>query len=556
MKSIKYYIIIAAFLLNGCNNEDFLKEVPLDIFTTDIAYTTPSDIVMTLTDMYYLVKNRFDGSETYTYMFIGTDVAMSPRMYTEQFGYGGGVDILPQSGNALIMWRGMYSVIKDANLVLENIHAVNYSSESLKNEHIAEARFFRGFAYRTLANCYGRVPIVLEVVSTAKRDYVKAETRDAVYRQAAEDLEFASKNLPTIDKVAAAGRVSQAAAYHLLSEVYISLHDWDKAIAAASWVVDNPNFRLMTERFGRRMNDPGTNVFWDMFVKGNVDYQAGNKETIWALQTEYGVPGGGVLAHNADYNIKFERSCGNLYWFAKDPNGVNAFFAPSTQNGGRPGGYISALNHVKYDVWAGNWDNDIRNAPCNIKRVFIVDNPASAYFGQPTTAFPVGPDNDTIWHTCPYWMKCTTPNDHPVETIMNLATGEMWGSAGATHKNWQFIRLAETYLLLAEAYLGKGDKVNAAKAINVVRNRAKATPVEPNDVNIDYILDERIRELLFEEPRRMTLMRLGLLYERTKRLNPYSTNVIQEYWNLLPIPYQEIERNTEAVLEQNPGYIN
>ncbi|MDR1103037.1 MAG: RagB/SusD family nutrient uptake outer membrane protein, partial [Tannerella sp.] len=128
-------------------------------------------------------------------------------------------------------------------------------------------------------------------------------------------------------------------------------------------------------------------------------------------------------------------------------------------------------------------------------------------------------------------------------------------------------RLAETYLLRAEAYLNKGDKANAAKDINAVRDRSQAPRVDAADVDIDYILDERLRELTFEEFRMLTLCRMGKLVERTKKYN-YSFNGLdgnpvessgmsmEEYHNLWPIPYNEIERNTEAVLEQNPGYTN
>src|SRR5690606_32792487 len=113
----------------------------------------------------------------------------------------------------------------------------------------------------------------------------------------------------------------------------------------------------MTERFGRRIDVKETNVFWDLFQKGNIDWQAGNKETIWALQTAYGIPGGGDLAHHSTGNFKFERALGPLYWFQSDPDGVNAFIGPTTQNGGRSGGYISPVNHIKYDIWKDNFYN-------------------------------------------------------------------------------------------------------------------------------------------------------------------------------------------------------
>jgi hypothetical protein len=132
-------------------------------------------------------------------------------------------------------------------------------------------------------------------------------------------------------------------------------------------------------------------------------------------------------------------------------------------------------------------------------------------------------------------------------------------TTGDTRSSWHsryVYRLAETYLLRAEAYLGKGDKGMAAADINVVRNRAKAPVIAAANVDIDYILDERLRELYFEDFYVTTTNRLGKTVERASRLNPYPGGPImyQPHNNLWPIPFSEIEKNTGAVLEQNPGY--
>jgi len=95
-------------------------------------------------------------------------------------------------------------------------------------------------------------------------------------------------------------------------------------------------------------------------------------------------------------------------------------------------------------------------------------------------------------------------------------------------------------------------KINAAKDINVLRERANATPVNPADV--DYLLDERARELVAEEPRRLTLARMHELVERVKRYNKVSAPSIQEFHNLWPIPQSEIDANINSELTQNPGY--
>lgn len=130
----------------------------------------------------------------------------------------------------------------------------------------------------------------------------------------------------------------------------------------------------------------------------------------------------------------------------------------------------------------------------------------------------------------------------------------MLGSAEQTWRKHYMIRLAETYLLRAEAYLGKGDKTNAAADINVVRRRANAPEVAPEDVDIDYIMDEQLRELHFEKLRIFTLGRLGQIVERNRKVNPIVGANIDDHQDLWAIHYSEIQKNTEAELEQNPGY--
>jgi hypothetical protein len=118
-------------------------------------------------------------------------------------------------------------------------------------------------------------------------------------------------------------------------------------------------------------------------------------------------------------------------------------------------------------------------------------------------------------------------------------------------------RLAETYLIRAEAYLGLGNTALAADDINVVRARSNAAPIVAGDVDLDYILDERMREFGVEEKRILTLMRTGKFYDRLKLCDPnYYGLTVQPFHNLWPIPQSEIDRNRGAVLEQNPGYTN
>jgi len=160
--------------------------------------------------------------------------------------------------------------------------------------------------------------------------------------------------------------------------------------------------------------------------------------------------------------------------------------------------------------------------------------------------------------------------------------------------DWYMIRIAETYLLRAEARLAQGNKAGAAQDINVLRSRAGAKPCTADQVNIDYILDERVRELFGEEQRWVTLSRLscnphasyisdcyptqntttsntfyervrkyGVGYENEDRGRDAYTDAlgntrhrpnIKPHNYVLPIPIQIIQSNKDVKIEQNPGY--
>jgi hypothetical protein len=122
------------------------------------------------------------------------------------------------------------------------------------------------------------------------------------------------------------------------------------------------------------------------------------------------------------------------------------------------------------------------------------------------------------------------------------------------HNDQPYLRLAETYLLLAEAYFRQGKLAQAAATINVLRARANASPITAGQVTLDFILDERSRELLTEEQRRYTLLRTGTWLERTARYNPIAAPNIVPRDTLFPIPQAVIDANLTRQMEQNPGY--
>jgi len=121
--------------------------------------------------------------------------------------------------------------------------------------------------------------------------------------------------------------------------------------------------------------------------------------------------------------------------------------------------------------------------------------------------------------------------------------------------NDQFlIRTAETYLLLAEADFRLGDNQGAADAINALRARAHAAPVTAANITIDFILDERAKELFSEEDRRYVLLRTGRWLDRIKADNKIAAPNVQPRDTILPIPQPVIDANRTKPMTQNPGY--
>lgn len=560
MKMIKIFLFILLFCLSGCNENKILEEVPLDFLSPENSYVKEEHFRIALNMLYdhFRGYHRQTSNLAQMDLFVGTDAGYDARDFrTNEFSdYN---KLTPSHSMVYNRWAWAYTAIFDANVIISRIEQVKFSSESLKNSYIAEARFFRAWFYRTLAHLFGAVPLVLEETKAPIRNYSRA-SREEVYLQCKADLLFASEHLLDVDKVKD-GMLSKAAAFHLLSEILISLGDYQGAVKAASWIIDSPDYNLMTKRFGSRRNFPG-DVWRDLFELNNQNRSSGNREGIFVIQVEFNLPGGwGSPTGDADV---WERIVGPQYFnFRAAGEGVFLFIGPTTYHGGRGGGFFRPGSLYTHKVWEGNWRNDIRNSDYNILRKYWVDNPASKYYND-TLDFNSNNylrffnlnsiETDTNSYIYPFCLKYSQRNNHnPVE----LAGGKgplMATTARRSYLDKYAMRLAETYLLRAEAYLMLGQNQAAAADINVVRTRANATPVEPGNVNIDYILDERIRELYLEEFRRITLSRLGLLYERTKKFNPYAAGTVKKYHNLYPIPFREIERNTGSILEQNYGY--
>lgn len=536
-KRIVVSLTAIALTLFSCD-KDLLEEKPLSSLSAEITLSSKSGFDAYLTGLVRHAREEYsqDDNTYFITNFPGTDVGEDAG--EEYFTYRNWVSYLtPVTNEVKRNWNWAYTeLIPQANTIIAYAGKPElddiWDNEAERNAVIAEARFFRGYAYNYLANLYGGVPIVENIENSPKYDYVRAP-RQEVYEFAKADLEFASKWLPVTVPENRDGRIVKAAADHLLSEVNISLGDYDGAITSASAVIDSGLYQLMTGRFGSQMDQPG-DVYSDIFIDGNQNRASGNLETIYVWQFEDQVDGG-EGTRNGNPAI---RNMAPFLTHIADPDGVRNI---PTDELGRGVGRVRGTVYSIYDIWKNN-PNDIRNSQYNFRRQFYYNNPVSNYLGQIVTTMTS--QEDTLRGMYPYPRKIE---------------GKPWGNSntsGRTGKDVIVYRLAETYLLRAEAYLKKGEKEKAAIDINTIRTRSQATQITPNDVTLDYILDERARELMYEEPRRRTLIRLGLLVDRVREygLLESTRSSVQDYHNLWPIPQEAIDANSGAELTQNPGY--
>jgi hypothetical protein len=570
MKAIYQKIGIAVIMVLfavSCDENKFLEEKPLAIYAAENSLVTASDFQAAINMLYKRPGNLIfynSGDEMFS-LFHGTDLGFCSADVNRLNTFS--AFMIPTNGMVGNMWSHLFNIVNQANLILTRITEADIP-EADKNVMRGEALFFRAFGYRMLGNLFGGVPLITEEVTSPRRDFVRA-TREETYTQAKNDLTEAISLLGNIDAVKD-GKISKQMAQHLLAEIYISLGDYDNAISAATAVIDYPAMGLMTERFGTKLDQPG-DVYSDLFKTGNINRSSGNRETLWASQYDYLNPAStGTDSWTWKFNPRYE-----TITITVDGVTSTAFKGNTAEKGGRSVAWMQPTLHVIWGIWE-NDANDMRISEHNILRDLRIDNEASPAFGKWLVADGYSTQVDPVRLWFPFVMT-KVMGDIPEDFYQRDANGNplltalgehlVTNSGNSSFRDQYMFRLAETYLLRAEAHLGKNNRSAAAADINVVRARAKTSPADASEVDIDYLLDERLRELYYEELRMVTLCRMGKLAERACKYNySYITQSgsfnesagmsIQDYHNLWPIPFSEIERNIDAVLEQNPGYTN
>ncbi len=600
MKTYKYILagLFTTCAFVSCNDDEFLEEHPKTIYTVETAFEKSSQVDAAIARAYIAFDYMFGWHNLYIDGAAASNLLGGNGSDCIDSGFGSRamaagflsnyMNLNSNTGDFNTLWNELYQLAADCNLAMHGAELVNWNDPNEKAYAIAQARFMRGWVYLRLGECFGGVPIVEEYSDELKFDYERSSRQDT-YAFAIADLEAAAQALPQYPKEE--GRAGQGIANHFLAEAYLAqgVETNDKSYYSKSIEAANKTISLhpmMTKRFGVRANpsDTGTtgylgvanykedgNVYYDLFQLGNYDRSAGNTESLMTVQS----PTYDQWSNDGGNRLNFGITVGCVYrdliwnsaevqdnsagpWHDNPNIDVNTYFGGNggCYLGGTSWGLIGATDYSDEVVWANQFADDIRNSQI-VRCDPIVLEKTSKHYGEIC---------DKNWLIEPSRLM-------RVSCKITMQDGWGWDSHhdffGQTFayqygRDLYVARSAETYLLLAEAYLRNGNSSEAAAALNAVRERAQAS-YKYSNITIRDILDERARELAYEEHRWPTLLRLDSsngnnedmkyqLTNYTMYTNDCGLDGITPKWTLFPIPLTVINLNSEVQLVQNPGW--
>lgn len=568
MKSIYKFLIISSFSLFLFSCEDFLEEKNKSNITAE-SYFLNAEGYESLVSAAYASLRDVWGDDPWLFC-LGVDIYTRGESEVVGGSYGnrdvlsselneyGGLDA--QNGFVSDFYTDCYEAIQICNTAISRADEVDGIDDSRKEQLVAEVRFLRAYYYYLLVEQFGDVPVVEEEITTAVTHFDRVPEA-SVYEFIISELQASAGDVPATPE--RFGRVTKGAVNNLLALVHLTRgykpyaddNDFSLAASLADGVINSGTYSLL-------------NTFEEVFTPGNEN----NNEIIFSIQ--YDPVSLGVTGENRPDGNGQSAHWGWELW-TKEPgferenptyNWKKSQFTPTQ--------FLYSLFNTRvdsrYDVtFLSTFYATIDDAARGIK-----EGDLKVYFPKPDQPFT---EQDSLDFMA----------EHPNANIITFSRWkqdiENIGGAGKFPMVWKFydpnalfhsnttnytgtrdiflFRLAETYLIAAEAYHKLGDNNTAADRINAVRRRSAipgnetSMEIQAADVDLDFILDERARELTGEYKRWMDLKRTGKLIERTLEHNNLAkrANGLIEKHHLRPIPQSVIDRDS-GEFPQNSGY--
>jgi hypothetical protein len=604
MKTLKVWAILSLTALLSAGCEKILQENPQSQIVPSY-FNSPSGVLGGIAGVYNDIRSQW-GTEGFTVeMQAGTDEFL-------QGASSGGGPAYSYNGlngsNFGSAWGIAFQDINTLNGVLKYGQTIDLP-EATRKQYLAQAKFLRGFWYFYLVQTWGDVPLSTEFI-TVPSQAASRQSAAQVYEQIIKDLTEATADLPNQPTAPFLGKAAtKPVAQLLLAKAYLTrgwlnntAADFTQAASLCADIIANKSaYGLdLWQDYGDAFvpaNDYGKET---MFVSDHMldakygYYKVGSGEsggaannltpwfTTWNYPNNSGInsfkstagayvnSGTSLMIRDSQYGRPYVRMRPNSYKWPSGANaGKNYFLDQAFTNRNADSRFINSF----YTVYISNTSVTNTATAANNKRGISYTTVVGADTAVWMPDFEVEGAPQFIG-TRPFKGLVVPPSlwDNGIfpslKKFMDPSRGANFNDPST--RPCILYRFSDVYLTGAEAYLKAGDAAKAAALLNTVRLRsayrktntaaqnaaaATAMAITAADVTVDFILDERTRELFGEWQRWHDLVRTRSLVRRVKAWNPEAAPYIQDFHMLRPIPQAQIDRVVEGPkFPQNPGY--
>lgn len=498
MINIKYIlsVIFTILLFTGCN--EFLQEDPRGLLSPNNFYNSDAEAKAAVNGIY--ATYMFD-SDLYNVVGLSKYYAfgtdlMNPNRYGGEAKDNALYNITEGSNNSRGTWKGLYQVIQDCNIVLDKIEGNENITDAGRKQTRGEILYLRSLAYYHLTDIWGNVPYYRDNLSLDEVQVLGRMDKFSIRTDMENDLKEAFNLLPDSYPENELGRATKWAAKTLEAKFYMITSDWQKMLEASVNIIQNSPHVLL-DNYGDVFNDYPLNEW--------------NAEIIWQFD------------------------------YVKDiaPQRRTDFFTPRLRDEPANTSDRAALGEALIERNEGFTGYGLAIPTPEIVNTFPKDdlrrdwNIITEYLGF-----------ELNW---PY-----------IKKLWNI---DQLNSPRSNHGDNTIVwRLADIYLMAAEAENELNGPSNAYQYINKVRERAFEPDQPLSGLNQESfrqaLRDERKWELMGEDHRRLDLIRWGILLETVKdtEYNPSFQKAgenIKPHHVLMPIPIEEFDLNPN-LLESDP----
>ncbi|MBB3700765.1 RagB/SusD family nutrient uptake outer membrane protein [Flammeovirga yaeyamensis] len=512
-KTIYKALIVAVGLLStGCS--DWLTEKNPTQVDNGFVYNTEAGLNTLIVSLYNRERSIIHSSESkdYCVLQVLSDLAVTRGAFNGLQYYNPDMYNPITFEQAETFWKDQYRIIERANGAIES--APNVEMDDLaRNQILSEAKVHRAHAYFTLLRLFDNV--YLTTTSTTPEtaldpdiDYSPA-SQEEVFELIDSDLDFAIEHLSW---EAAVGRHSKSSAAHIRAKSALWQNKYDEAIELTENIIYNS---------GKALSANTETVFGKNTGVKDVN------EALYVMPFDFNLQGnyGGGSKHNV------------FYMFVPRYYNLDGFALDATQ-GGRSLSWSAPNNYLLNMYEAG----DTRYK--DYYRDYLIYNDENSL-----------PSGVQVGDTLKLKIEETDYNNKRISLWKNYDP-EMPDDVREGYMDIVKYRLAETYLMAAEAHLKGGSASKGLEFLNAVRTRANATPLTSLDEQA--IMDERAMELALEGQRWFYLKRIGKLGSQIRQFAGNDdahfegrTN-FKDYHSAWPIPQNQIQLMNN--FPQNPGY--